>query len=854
MEKWLEASGAAMLLVASGSKVRRLCHGILNRQRANCSNCKGKGTTLVELVVTISLMVVIMGTVLPLIRHANLVWDVYEDNAETLQNGRILLDHLSRHLAETARIESVSSAGNAMGYIQFTDYDDTTYRYEVNDSGDVQYGEPNALSYLAGPISQLKFTCYNSDNISSPITDITAIRLIKIEATIIHSGERNQDMKFGTAVFINTDPATTVEFFEGWWRLDGSVGIMARDSSGYARHGTLKNMEGNEWTVGMRSGALDFNGSMDYVELPIGQLIHETKNCTISSWVNWSGMGDPDQRIFDFGKDASKYMYLTPNTSGGIMRFAMTKSGWKNEHQTSSTAALGTGWHHIAVTVDDTNSLHRLYLDGALTAQNTSANLCPKDLGETTQNWLGRSQYSTDPYFDGTLDDIRFYSRILSGQEIRNMASGLVQFKDFEEAKASTNVQSLTIPTPGSQKASNVIYSLGTWSTGLSHTAPSGMNRLLVVTAHAEDDKKDIKLEAMTYGGQVMTKIKEKRVKEGQYRGYVIAYILTEPDIANAADTNFSPIWSDIPDEVEYASVFLENVNQSDPIGDNESKEDKRKDTLSTKEVHANPGDMVLLAGTAGNTGSYSVNNGFTEGIELSITSADGVVGCQSADGTNITPSITHNDPKRQVLIGFVVQVQDERYYQPGVSIEGHLLVAVVVTDASETISEPSGEDWTLLLHETASAKATVGVWAKLAGTSESTTHTFTWGSDEQAYGWIMRFTGHDPARPIDVLDSLGGSSTRYPPSPSVTTTVNNAMIIRIGGFDGDDVNIDDTGLSGHTTITMNTSGTGNSSISGGAGYIYQSEAGSSGTDTFALTKPQEYRTITMAIAPVPSQ
>ena len=64
---------------------------------------------------------------------------------------------------------------------------------------------------------------------------------------------------------------------------------------------------------------------------------------------------------------------------------------------------------------------------------------------------------------------------------------------------------------------------------------------------------------------------------------------------------------------------------------------------------------MVIVSGTAGNAKSYSVRNGFTEAIELPISSADGVAGYKSADGSWEEPEINHNDPKRQVIIGFVV-------------------------------------------------------------------------------------------------------------------------------------------------------------------------------------------------------
>ena len=98
-----------------------------------------------------------------------------------------------------------------------------------------------------------------------------------------------------------------------------------------------------------------------------------------------------------------------------------------------------------------------------------------------------------------------------------------------------------------------------------------------------------------------------------------------------------------------------------------------------------------------------------------------------------------------------------------------------------------------------------------------------------------------------------GGDTDSAPPSPSVSTTVADTMILRIGGFDNDDVNVDNAGLSGHATITMDKSSTSNFSCSGGAGWVQQAAIGASGSVNFSLTKEEQYRTVTVAIAPLAS-
>jgi hypothetical protein len=62
-----------------------------------------------------------------------------------------------------------------------------------------------------------------------------------------------------------------------------------------------------------------------------------------------------------------------------------------------------------------------LYIDGT-PADSQPTTLLPKDLGVTTTNRLGRSVYTTDAYYNGSIDDFRIYNRVLSEGEIHYLA------------------------------------------------------------------------------------------------------------------------------------------------------------------------------------------------------------------------------------------------------------------------------------------------------------------------------------------------------------------------------------------------------------------------------------------------
>lgn len=79
------------------------------------------------------------------------------------------------------------------------------------------------------------------------------------------------------------------------------------------------------------------------------------------------------------------------------------------------------GWVHVAVTKEGT--LGKLYINGAEVGRNENLTISPANLGETTNNYLGRSQFSNDPDFKGSIDDFRIYNYALSQREIKKHAA-----------------------------------------------------------------------------------------------------------------------------------------------------------------------------------------------------------------------------------------------------------------------------------------------------------------------------------------------------------------------------------------------------------------------------------------------
>jgi hypothetical protein len=186
----------------------------------------------------------------------------------------------------------------------------------------------------------------------------------------------------------------------------------ANDSGSVIANGTLVN--GPTFVAGRVGQAVNLDGSNDHVSLPAG-ILNGLTNFTIATWVKLDTTG-AWRRIFDFGTGTNVYMFLTAQSGSNALRFAISTGGAGAEQRINGTSALPTGvWTHVAVT--KSGNTGTLYVNGAQVGQNTAMTLNPSSLGNTTNNWLGRSQYA-DPFLDGQLDEFRIYNRALSASEI----------------------------------------------------------------------------------------------------------------------------------------------------------------------------------------------------------------------------------------------------------------------------------------------------------------------------------------------------------------------------------------------------------------------------------------------------
>jgi hypothetical protein len=204
----------------------------------------------------------------------------------------------------------------------------------------------------------------------------------------------------------------------------GGSGTTATDSIG-AADGTVVNAT-------LMGGDVTLSGetSDQYVELP-STLISGLTSATFEVWVTWNG-GSAWQRIFDFGDNdgpgpgnqgtsGTSYLFLTPNAANrsGPLRVLYSFSGPDDEKTLvdAEVAVPVSTMTHIAVVVDDAAETLELYLDGASAGRATMTGTLA-DL-HVENSWLGRSQFSADPEFAGTIHEFRIYAAARTAAQIQ---------------------------------------------------------------------------------------------------------------------------------------------------------------------------------------------------------------------------------------------------------------------------------------------------------------------------------------------------------------------------------------------------------------------------------------------------
>jgi len=197
----------------------------------------------------------------------------------------------------------------------------------------------------------------------------------------------------------------------GQWHFDEGYGNTVYDSSGNGNHGTIY---GATWTRGIIGFALKFGGEAegDYVDLDKPPLLNISYPMTIEAWIKRDSYntGTADDIICHGTRG---YVFWLSKAIPNVVCFGYQGGGVPNSSMCSITTIQDNLFHHVAVTHN--GSTAKIYIDGQL---DNSGPMFP-----TFQNdlplWIGGCKDYHSEYFDGIIDEVSIYNRVLSAEEIK---------------------------------------------------------------------------------------------------------------------------------------------------------------------------------------------------------------------------------------------------------------------------------------------------------------------------------------------------------------------------------------------------------------------------------------------------
>lgn len=194
------------------------------------------------------------------------------------------------------------------------------------------------------------------------------------------------------------------------YSFDESEGGSAGDSA--SNHDAT--LHGPVWIKAGRYGAaLEFNGEGDYLSVPDSGALDLTAGITLEAWVHPTAT-EAWATIIEKGHSNEEMPYgyaLFLQGEEGTPTLGLAESNAVDAHINAESSLLPDTWTHIAVSSDGEEA--RLYVDGELDGSGPALPVWATD-GDLR---IGGSQSLAG--FEGLIDELRVYDRVLTDEEIR---------------------------------------------------------------------------------------------------------------------------------------------------------------------------------------------------------------------------------------------------------------------------------------------------------------------------------------------------------------------------------------------------------------------------------------------------
>lgn len=295
----------------------------------------------------------------------------------------------------------------------------------VQETIELGIGEQQQLTADVTPADATNKTLvWSSDNESIAAVEASGLVKALAEGTAIVTVKTVDGSFTDTAAVHVSQPVGSDAELILHYDMNNMAGSTVKDQTGNY-DGTWVNPELADWIQSNEAGALIFKGgsTSSYVSMPQGVLDGLT-DVTVSTLVNWNGASQANW-LYTFGQNSSKYIYFTPdypNTSGS--RFGMATNAWNDEVSAKAPRLTANQWKLVTTVMSGKDGKLTLYVDGVEAAtDNTSFTLEQIRNAQGISGYIGKSMYSSDPYFGGMIADFKVYNGALTPLEVKDLTT-----------------------------------------------------------------------------------------------------------------------------------------------------------------------------------------------------------------------------------------------------------------------------------------------------------------------------------------------------------------------------------------------------------------------------------------------
>ncbi|MDO8682773.1 MAG: LamG domain-containing protein [Armatimonadota bacterium] len=214
----------------------------------------------------------------------------------------------------------------------------------------------------------------------------------------------------------------------GHWIMNENGSGILYDISGNGNNGTLTS--GPTWTQGQFGPALNFDGGDDYVNVGDINALDGLAALSVSGRFRFNNVSTNYVHYLDKSNSSNGWTFQTGGidigSAGGPLVIIGAGIGFPLGYINSSVL-IANVWVTLCFVYDGAGATNadrlKIYVNGVPAALNFSGTIPPIMTASAANLTLAQptSNMLDDAYFDGQIDDVRVYNRVLTGDEIKRL-------------------------------------------------------------------------------------------------------------------------------------------------------------------------------------------------------------------------------------------------------------------------------------------------------------------------------------------------------------------------------------------------------------------------------------------------